>query len=70
MKKADEGREGQTKARGSTIPKFYNFFMSMGLLSVTSSHIFIFLSFKAQARQKVLKVGGAIALELAKSWGG
>ena len=48
MQKADEGHEGQTKARGSTIPKFYNFFTSMGLFSVNDSHVSLFLSFKAK----------------------
>ena len=48
MKKADEGYEGQTKARASTIPKFYNFFTSMELFGVINSHVSLFLSFKAE----------------------
>ena len=52
MKKADEGCEGQTKARGSTISKFYNFVMSMGLCGVINSHVSLFLSFKAKKVKK------------------
>ena len=56
MKKADEGCEGQTKARGSTIPKFYNFFTSMGLFGVINSQISLFLSFKAKKVKKATLV--------------
>ena len=45
---ANIGHKGQTKARESTIPKFYNSSMSMGLLGVTYSHVSLFLSFKAK----------------------
>ena len=34
MKKANKGREGQTKARESTMPKFYDFFVSTGPFGV------------------------------------
>ena len=34
MKKADKGHEGQTKARESTMPKFYDFFISTGPFGV------------------------------------
>ena len=57
MKKAAEGREGQTKAGGSTIPKFYNFFTSMGLFGVINSHISLFLNFKAKKVKKAALVG-------------
>ena len=52
IKKADEGREGQTKARESTIPKSYNVFTSMGLFGVTYSHVSLYLSFKAKKVKK------------------
>ena len=55
MKKANKGREGQTKARESTIPKFHYFFMSMGLLGVTNSHVSLFLSFKVKKAALVAK---------------
>ena len=57
MKKADEGHEGQTKARGLTISKFNNFFTSMGLFGVINSRISLFLSFKA----KKVKKGALVA---------
>ena len=56
MRKANEGREGQTKARGSTIPKFYNFFTSMGLFGVINAHVSLFLSFKAKKVKKAALV--------------
>ena len=34
MKKANKGHEGQTKARESRIPKFYDFFISTGSFGV------------------------------------
>ena len=34
MKKANKGCEGQTKARESTMPKFYDFFISTGSFGV------------------------------------
>ena len=52
MKKANKGREGQTKARESTILKFYHLFMLIGLLGVTNSHVSLFLSFKAKKVKK------------------
>ena len=52
MKKAAEGLEGQTKAKGSIIPKSYNFFTSMGLFGVIDSHVSLFLSFKAKKVKK------------------
>ena len=66
MKKANEGREGQTKARGSTISKFYNFFMSMGLLGVINSHISLFLSFKAKKVKKAALVARNTKLQMGK----
>ena len=66
MKKADEGREGQTKARGSMIPKFYNFFTSMGLFGVINSHVSLFLSFKAKKVKKAALVARNTKLQTGK----
>ena len=66
MKKANKGREGQTKARESTIPKFYHFFMSMGLLGVTNSHVSLFLSFKAKKVKKAALVAKNTKLQTGK----
>ena len=66
MKKADEGHEGQTKARGSTISKFYNFFTSMGLFGVINSHVSLFLSFKAKKVKKAALVARNTKLQTGK----
>ena len=66
MKKADEGHEGQTKARGSTIPKFYDFFMSMGLFGVINAHNSLFLSFKAKKVKKAALVARNTKLQTGK----
>ena len=66
MKKANKGREGQTKARGSTIPKFYNLFMSMGLFGVINSHVSLFLSFKAKKVKKAALVATNAKLQNGK----
>ena len=56
MKKANKDYKGQTKARESTILKLYNFFMSMGPLGVTYSHVSLILSFKAKKVKKAALV--------------
>ena len=66
MKKANKGREGQTKARESTIPKFYHFFTLMGLLGVTNSHVSLFLSFKAKKVKKAALVARNTKLQMGK----
>ena len=66
MKKAHEGREGQTKARESTIPKFCNFSMLMGLLGVTNLHVSLFLSFKAKKVKKAALVAENTKLQTGK----
>ena len=52
MKKADKGLEGQPKATELNFSKFDNFFMSIGLLGVLYSLIWVFLSFKAKKVKK------------------
>ena len=42
MKKADKGHEGQTKARESTIPKFYDFLISTGSFGVLLTDLNVF----------------------------
>ena len=64
MKKANKGREGQTKARDSTIPKFHYFFMSMG--GVNNSHVSLFLSFKAKKVKKAALVAKNTKLQTGK----
>ena len=66
MKKANKGREGQTKARGSTILKFYNFFMSMGLFGVINSYVSLFLSFKTKKVKKAALVARNTKLQTGK----
>ena len=66
MKKASKGREGQTKARESTIPKFHHFFMSMGLLGVTNLHVSLFLSFKAKKVKKAALVVSNTKVQMRK----
>ena len=66
MKKAEKGREGQTKARGSTIPKYYNFFTSMGLFGVINSHVSLFLSFKPKKVKKAALVARNTKLQTGK----
>ena len=77
MKKANEGREGQTKARGSTISKFYNFYTSMGLFGVINVHVSLLLSFKAKkvkkaalvARNTKLQTGNLVSSKMLKKTG-
>ena len=56
MKKADKGHEGQTKARESRIPKFYDFFLLTGSFGVVYWQIWMFLSFKANKAKKAAVV--------------
>ena len=62
MKKANKGHEGQTKARESTLPNYYNFFTSRGLFGVSYSHVSLVLNFRAKkaalvARKTKLQTG-------------
>ena len=66
MKKADKGREGQTKARESTISKFHYFFTSMGLFGVINAHVSLFLSFKAKKVKKAALVARNTKLQTGK----
>ena len=56
MKKADKGHEGQTKARESTIPKFYDFFISTESFGIIYWQIWMFFSFKAIKAKKAALV--------------
>ena len=56
MKKADKGHEGQTKARESTMPKFYHFFISTGSLGIAYPQIWLFLNFNAIKAKKAALV--------------
>ena len=66
MKKANKGREGQTKARESTMPKFYHFFISTGPLGILYSQIWLFLSFKAIKAKKAALVAKNTKLQMGK----
>ena len=56
MKKADKGCEGHIKATELKFSKFDNFFMSIGLLGVLYSLIWVVLSFKAKKVKKAAVV--------------
>ena len=56
MKKANKGREGKTKARESTLPKFYHVSISTGPLGIPYSQIWLFLNFKAIKAKKAAVV--------------
>ena len=56
MKKADKGCEGRIKATELKFSKFDNFFMSIGLLGVLYSLIWVVLSFKAKKVKKAALV--------------
>ena len=66
MKKANKGREGQTKARESTMPKFYHFFISTGPLGILYSQIWLFLNFKAIKAKKAALVARNTKLQTGK----
>ena len=66
MKKADKGHEGQTKARESTMPKFYDFFISTGSFGVLYWQIWMFLSFKAIKAKKATLVARNTKLQTGK----
>ena len=66
MKKADKGHEGQTKARESRIPKFYDFFISTGSFGVVYWQIWMFLCFKAIKAKKATVVARKIKLKMGK----
>ena len=64
MKKADKGHEDQPKATELNFSKFDNFFMSIGLLGVLYSLIWVVLSFKAKKVKKaafVAKIANLIS---------
>ena len=56
MKKGIKGHEGQTKARESRIPKFYDFSISTGSFGADYWQIWMFLSFKAIKAKKAAVV--------------
>ena len=66
MKKANKGREGQTKARESTMSKFYHFFTSTGTLGILYSQIWLFLNFKAIKAKKAALVDRNTKLQTGK----
>ena len=66
MKKANKGREGQTKARESTMPKFYYFFISTGPLGIHCLQIWLFLNFKAIKAKKAALVARNTNLQTGK----
>ena len=66
MKKANKGHEGQTKARESRIPKFYDFFISTGSFGVVYWQIWMFLSFKAIKAKKDAVVAKETKLKIGK----
>ena len=66
MKKANKGHEGQTKARESTMPKFYDFFISTGSFGVLYWQIWMFLSFKAIKAKKAALVAKKTKLKTGK----
>ena len=66
MKKADKGHEGQTKASESTIPKFYDFFISTESYGVLYWQIWMFLSLKAIKAKKAALVARNPKLQTGK----
>ena len=63
MKKANKGHEGQTKARESTMPKF---FISTEPLGILYSQIWVFLNFKAIKAKKAALVARNTKLQTGK----
>ena len=59
MKKANEGHEGQTKARGWPKSKFKTIFTFLGSLGVFYFMISIFLNFKVVKAKKAALLAGA-----------
>ena len=59
MKKANKGREGQTKAREWTNAKFQKIFTFLGSLGVFYCMISIFLNFKVVKAKKAALLAGA-----------
>ena len=66
MKKANKGHEGQTKARESTMPKFYHFFISTEPLGILYSQIWAFLNFKAIKAKKAALIARNTKLQTGK----
>ena len=66
MKKANEGREGQTKAREWPNTKFQIFFTFLGSLGVFYCMISIFLNFKVVKAKKAALLAGAAFFYLRK----
>ena len=66
MKKADKGCQGQTKARGGTIGKFHNFFISWASFGVIHCHACLFFSFKAKKVKKATLVATNTKLQNGK----
>ena len=66
MKKVNKGYEGQSKARESTVPKFHNFPMSMGLFGVNNPHVSLFLTFKDKKFNKAALVAKNTKLQTRK----
>ena len=66
MKKADKGCEGRIKATELKFLKFDNFFMSIGLLGVLYSLIWVVLSFKAKKVKKAALVATNTKLQNGK----
>ena len=66
MKKANEGHEGQTKARGWPKTKFQILFTFLGSLGVFYCMISIFLNFKVIKAKKAALLTGAAFFHLRK----
>ena len=66
MKKANEGREGQTKTRECPNTKFQIFFTFLGSLGVFYCMISIFLNFKVVKAKKAALLTGAAIFHLRK----
>ena len=66
MKKADKGREGQTKARGWIIWKSHIFFISWASFGVIYCHVCLFFSFKAKKVKKAALVATNTKLQNGK----
>ena len=66
MKKADKGREGQTKARVWIIWKSHNFFISWSSFGVIYGHVCLFFSFKAKKVKKAALVATNTKLQNGK----
>ena len=66
MKKANEGREGQTKARGWQKTKFHFLKTFLGSLGVFYCMISIFLNFEAVKTKKDALLAGAAIFYLWK----